>query len=55
MKTIWQKVKYDKPIRTRVWRQVTVNGKTRSRRIPGVVPDEVALGNETVMSERRER
>ena len=43
---IWTKVKNDKPIRTRVWRQVTVNGVTRPRRIPGVVPDEVALGNQ---------
>lgn len=51
----WQKVKWNFPIRLRVKRQVVVNGRVRWRPVRGVVPDEVALGNVPVMSERRER
>ena len=54
-RTIWQKIRADKPIKLRVYRQVRVNGVTRLKRVRDVVPDEVALGNEPVMSERRER
>ena len=43
--TIWQKVRADKPIRLRVYRQVVVNGRLRLKLVRGVVPDEVALGN----------
>lgn len=52
-RTIWQKIRAGKPIKLRVYRQVVVNGRTRSKLVRGVVPDEVALGNEPVMTGER--